>query len=278
VRGGRRLLAVLAFSLAALAPAHAAERNDIPSCYAWAKLEAERPALSGRELVVIIDQTVHMNEPLQRSAWEHVIRYVRPGDSVRLYQFSAFLQEHYLSLQFAGLLEPPLEGRVRGRIGSNSLKQLDTCLNQQTGYFRQHFGRQFVASFGGAETDIARSEILFSLQKIGADIAARPMPERVVFLISDMLENSNITSFYRSGRVRDINPQAELDKARAFPADFAGARFYVHGAGLIGGQAAGSYRAGDTMLKLEQFWREYLTQSNASLHGFGTPELTVELR
>jgi len=162
--------------------------------------------------------------------------------------------------------------------GSNSLKQLDTCLNQQTAFFRQHFGRQFVTSFGGPESDVARSEILSSLQKIGTDMAARPMSERVVLLISDMLENSSVTSFYRSGRVRDINPQAEIDKARALTTDFGGARFYIHGAGLIGGQAAGSYRAGDTLLKLEQFWRDYLQRSNASLHGFGTPELTVELR
>jgi len=259
-------------------PAHAAERNDLHSCYTWAKLEAEQPAASGRELVVIIDQTVHINEPLQRSAWEHVIRYVKPGDSVRLYQFSAFLQEHYLRLQFAGLLEPPLEGRVRNRVGINSLRQLDTCLGQQMRFFRQQLGKQFVASFGVPETEIARSEILFSLQKIGTDIASRPMSERVVFLVSDMLENSSITSFYRSGRVREINPQAELDKARALITDFGGARFYVHGAGLVGGQARGSYRAGETLIKLEQFWREYLSQSNASLQAFGTPELTVELR
>jgi len=277
MRGINRWLAALALGVLWM-PAHAAERNDIPSCYAWAKLEAEQPAPSGRELVVIVDQTVHINEPLQRSAWDHIIRYVKPGDSVRLYQFSAFLQEHYLSLQFAGLLEPPLEGRVRNRIGMNSLRQLDTCLGQQMTHFRRQFGRQFVDSFGGPETDIARSEILFSLQKIGTDMTARPLPERVVLLISDMLENSTITSFYRSGRVRDITPKAELEKARAFPADFGGARFYVHGAGLIGGQAAGSYRAGDTLLKLEQFWRDYLEQSNASLQGFGTPELTVELR
>jgi len=115
VRGLNVLLAVLAFGLGTFAHAHAAGRNDIPGCYAWAKLETERPALSGRELVVIIDETMHMNESLQRSAWDHVIRYLRPGDSVRLYQFSAFLQEHYLRLQFAGVLEPPLEGRVRGR-------------------------------------------------------------------------------------------------------------------------------------------------------------------
>jgi len=239
MRGVGRWVASLALGVGAfgwMLPAHATERNDIPSCYAWAKLQAQQPAPSGRELVVIIDQTVQMNEALQRSAWDHVVRYVRPGDSVRLYQFSAFLQDHYLRLQFAGLLESPLEGRVRNRIGMNSLKQLDNCLAQQTGFFRQHFGQQFASSFGDPDTDIARSEILSSLQKIGADMATRPMPDRVVLLISDMLENSNVTSFYRSGRVRDINPQAELDKARTFPADFAGARFYVHGAGLVGGQ------------------------------------------
>jgi len=276
MHGIRYWLAVLIFGSGMLA--HAAERNDIPSCYAWAKLEAEQPAPSGRELVVIIDQTVQMEEPLQRKAWEHITRYLRPGDSVRLYQISAFLQDYYMRLQFAGLLEPPLEGRVRNRIGMNSLKQLDTCLAQQTAFFRKHFGQHFITSFGGPQADIARSEILLSLQKISTDMIARPVNERVVLLVSDMLENSNITSFYRSGRVREISPQAELTKARAFTADFGGARFYIHGAGLIGGRAAGSYRAGDTMLKLEQFWREYLSQSNASLEGFGAPELTVELR
>jgi len=257
---------------------HAAERNDIRSCYTQAKLDAQRPEPSGRELVVIVDQTVHMHEPLQRSAWEHIVRYLRPGDSVRLYQFSASLQDRYMSLPFAGVLEAPLEGRVRNRIGMQSLKQLDGCLSRQMTFFRDNFGQKFVASFAGPETNIARSDILSSLQKISADMAARPMPDRVVFLISDMLENSDTSSFYRSGKVRDINPQAELEKARALTGDFGGARVYVHGAGLVGGQAAGSYRSGDTLRKLEQFWRDYFTQSNASLQGFGTPELTTALR
>jgi len=273
---------LLGASLCACATAHAADRNDIPSCYAWAKLDAQQPAPSGRELVVIIDQTVHMNETLQRSAWAHVIRTVRPGDTVRLYQFSAFLQDHYLRLPFVGRLEAPLEKKLRSRIGVDTLKQLDACLAQQMTFFRDRFGKLFVASFADPATDIARSDILASLQKIGADLTARPVTDgttdRVVLLISDMLENSSVTSFYRAGRVRSITPQVELAHAQPFIADFGGARFYVHGAGLIGGAAAGSYRDGDTLRQLEQFWRDYLTRSNASLQGFGTPELTAELR
>jgi len=260
---------------------HVATRNDIPSCYAWAKLQAQQPAPSGRELVVIIDQTVHVNEALQKSAWAHLARTLRPGDSVRLYQFSAFLQDHYLRLPFAGQLEAPLAGKVRNRIGANSLKQLDTCLAQQMAFFQSNFGQLFTASFASPGTDIARSDILASLQKIAADLIASPAgrtPDRIILLISDMLENSSLTSFYRAGRVRSIDPQAELDKAQALAADFGGARVYVHGAGLIGGDAAGSYRDGETLRRLEQFWRDYLAQSNASLQGFGTPELTGELR
>jgi len=286
IRTAAALLGIGVVAASAYTAAHAAERNDIPSCYAWAKLDAQQPAPSGRELVVIIDQTVHMNEALQKSAWAHVNRYVRPGDAVRLYQFSAFLQDHYLRLPFAGRLEAPLAGKVRSRIGVDTLKQLDTCLAQQMTFFRDRFGKLFVASFADPATDVARSDILASLQKIGADLTARAgtngtTTDRVVLLISDMLENSSTTSFYRAGRGRTIDPQVELAHAQPFIADFGGARVYVHGAGLIGsaagGTAAGSYRDGNTLRQLEQFWRDYFRRSNASLQGFGAPELTAEL-
>jgi len=252
----------------------AAERNDIPSCYTWAKLEAQRPALSGRELVIIVDQTVYVPESLQRSAWAHVMRYLRPGDTVRLYQFSALLVDHHLGLSFAGQLETPLEGKLRNRIGSDDLKKLDGCLKQQMGYFHQSFGKIFAGSFFATENSkVVYTELLSSLQKIGDDMVARPVDDRVVLLISDMLENSKTTSFYGAGKIRDIDPQAELKKASPFVTNFAGARFYVHGAGVVGG-----YLPGETLSRLEQFWRAYLTQSNASLQGFGTPELTMDLR
>ncbi|OEC33668.1 hypothetical protein SAMN05216600_11915 [Pseudomonas cuatrocienegasensis] len=276
----RRLLPLLVVGLLPMAAQAADERNDIPGCYPYAQLSQQQPAPSGRELVVIIDETVQMSQALQRSAWDHAMRYVRPGDSVRLYQFSAFLQNHYMKLQFAGLLDVPLQGKVRNSIGSKSLKQLDACLQQQAAFFQKTFGQQFVGSFGKPGEEIARSEIFGSLRKIAEDLASRPSQERVVLLVSDMLENSDFGSFYQSNRIRDIDPEAELKKVQQknLLADFAGARVYVHGAGLVAGDSKGAYRSGSTLQRLEQFWRVYLQQSNADLAAFGAPELTADLR
>ncbi|WP_313517491.1 hypothetical protein [Pseudomonas sp.] len=275
----RRLTLLGALCLLPLLAAQAEERNDIPGCYPYAQLSDQQPAPSGRELVVIIDETVQMSPELQRSAWDHAMRYVQPGDRVRLYQFSAFLQNNYMKLQFAGTLDSPLQGKVRNSIGSNSLKQLDACLKQQAVFFQKNFGKQFVASFGKPGADIARSEVFGSLKKIGEDIALRPAQEKVVLLVSDMLENSDFGSFYSSNHIRDIDPETELKKVeqKNLFSDLGGARVYVHGAGLVSGDK-GAYRSGSTLQKLEQFWNAYLQRSNASLASFGTPELTVDLR
>nr|WP_256835354.1 hypothetical protein [Pseudomonas oleovorans] len=258
----------------------AEERNDVPACYPYAQLSQHQPAPSGRELVVIIDETVPMSQPLQQAAWDSALRYVRPGDSVRLYQFSAFLQDHYMKLLFAGKLDSPLQGKVRNSIGSKSLKQLDSCLQQQAAFFQKTFGQRFVAAFGKPGVGIARSEIFGSLRQITGDFAERPMRERVVLLVSDMLENSEFSSFYQSNRVRDIDPGNELTKVRQknLLADFAGARVYVHGAGLIAADTKGAYRSGSTLQRLEQFWGAYLQASNGTLAAFGTPQLTIDLR
>lgn len=274
---------LLALGLAGLLPlglAQADERNDIPACYPYAQLSQQQPAPSGRELVVIIDETVPLSEALQRAAWDSAIRYVRPGDSVRLYQFSAFLQDHYMKLLFAGQLDSPLQGKVRNSIGSKSLKQLDGCLQQQATFFQKTFGQKFVASFGKPGVDIARSEIFGSLRKISEGFAERPMQERVVLLVSDMLENSDFSSFYQNNRIRDIDPASELNKVQQknLLADFAGARVYVHGAGLVAGDAKGAYRSGSTLQRLEKFWGDYLQASNGSLAAFGAPQLTADLR
>jgi hypothetical protein len=275
----RRLLA-LGLCLLPMAAALAEERNDIPGCYPHAQLTQQQPAPSGRELVVIIDETVQMSQELQRSAWEHAMRYVKPGDSVRLYQFSAFLQNNYMKLQFAGTLDSPLQGKVRNSNVTNSLKQLDSCLKQQTVFFQKTFGKQFVGSFGKPGEDIARSEVFASLQKIGEDIAGRPAQDKVVLLVSDMLENSDFGSFYSANQVRTLDPAAELQKVehKQLFANLGGARVYVHGAGLVSGAAQGAYRSGNTLQKLEAFWREYLQRSNATLESFGTPALTVDIR
>ena len=64
-------------------------------------------------------------------------------------------------------------------------------------------------------------------------------------------------------------------------ADFAGARLYVIGAGLLGEDAKknkAAYRDPKTMQALATFWKIYFDKSNAQLMGFGQPALLNQVK
>lgn len=273
-----RLLAGLALCLPALA--WSAERNDIPSCYAFVHMTEHQPKPSGRELVVVVDQTTQLSADLRDTALRHALRFMRPGDSVLLYEFSAFLADNYMRLPFAGFVEAPLEGKIRNQVGMDSLRKLDKCLAEQRGFFVSKFTAAFTSSVAKPDTNIAKSEIVLSLRQIGADLSRRPVPHRVVLLVSDMLENSDFGSFYANNAVRTIDPGAEMKKIEAnkLLGDFSGADVYIHGAGLVTTSAKDTYRSGKAITALEQFWHSYFQQSKGTLKAFGAPALTVDLQ
>lgn len=265
-----------------LAPllAVAGERNDIPDCYAFAKVGDYRPAESGRELTVIIDQTIPMPEVIQKATWAQVQRFVQPGDKVRLYSFSAFVPGQFMQLRFAGQLNQGIDDKVRNNVGMQSLRTFDTCLTEQRSFFNKTFGKVFVTTLREASEDIARSEIFHSLREIGNDLGQQPAQERVVLLISDMLENSDFGSFYANNRIRDLQPEAELKRVgdKHLFADLQGARVYVAGAALVTKDIKQAYRSGKTIQALEDFWKGWFAGSNAQLVAFGAPSLNVDLK
>lgn len=276
----RALRACSSVLLCTALPLLAAERNDLPSCYEFARLSQHRPSPSGRELEIVIDQTVQLPKELQESVYSHVLRYIKPGDTVRLYQFSAYLPGNYMKLMYTGQLEGALDNEVRDDIGMNSLHQLDRCLARQVAFFRKTLGQRLVESFAKPGEDIPKSEIFFSLKQIGEDIAQRSAPNKVMLLVSDMLENSDFGSFYADNKIRSIDPIAELKKVeqKDLFADLGGARVYVMAAGLVPTTAKHGYRAGSTVQKLEIFWNSYFRHSNAQMIKFGAPLLTVDLQ
>lgn len=277
MRFPRLLLALL------LAPATllAAERNDLPSCYSQAKIDSFRSAPSGRMLTVVVDQTTPLTQDLQKTAWGHIKRFMQPGDKLRLYSFSAYLEGHYTQLQYAGELEKPIDPKVLGDVPMMATRKFDACLKGQPALLFQHFGKAFANAMGKSSSDIPRSEILFSLKAISDDLkTAEGVDENVVLLMSDMLEYSDFGSFYTHNGIREINPDAELAKVakQNLLADFAGARIYVHGAAFVPTQAKNGYRSGKMIQNLERFWSAYFEKSNAELKGFGNPELTTALQ
>lgn len=259
--------------------------NDIPSCYTASKIGIPSPP-PGVELFVLIDQTTPLDANLQNAVLENVGSLVRPGTAFVIGSFSSFGQGRYLEILTAGTLESPIAEKTRDDIGVKLLRNFDTCMQGQLDYGRKAAAAALNKAFVGGSAELARSDVMSSLKELSNRVRQSVARDKVVFVVSDMLENSSISSFYANRNVRALDPAVELKKAENAQqlGDFSGARVFVLGAGLVQENAGGRnrdsgvYRDPKTIGSLRQFWGQYFARSNAKLIEFGAPALMAPIR
>lgn len=258
--------------------AQAASPNALLSCYNTLKLD---PAPPETELFVLIDQTTPLDPGLQQMVATHLANFLKPGQAFSVFQFSAFTQGKYAQAVTAATLDAPLPNSARNALNKTLLTQFDACVKSQTRAAAQLAIQALQVTFNGTSSSIGKSDILTSLKDISSAVRHSAASRRVVLLVSDMLENSSITSFYANNAVRKIDPSREMllvHSARAL-GDFSGAQVHVMGAGLLAGpRQAQGYRDPKTMNALTDFWTDWFQQSKAELIQFGTPALLNPVR
>lgn len=256
--------------------------NDIPSCYKANKLANPTPVPES-ELFVAIDQTTPLDDNLKRQVMEIVGAQMKPGNAYSLFTFSAYNQGNYLTMLSRGELEKNLPVAVRDDTGTKVLGQFDACMAGQQRYAGQLLGKHLQQAMSNSSDNLARSDVLASLKEISNRITQSSAKTRILLLVSDMLENSSVSSFYANHAVRKLDPATELPKVERekLLGNFGGARVYVIGAGMITEdkkRIKGVYRDPVTMQALESFWRGYFDKSGAKLAEFGKPALLGTVR
>ncbi|MFC3678451.1 hypothetical protein [Ferrovibrio xuzhouensis] len=270
-----KLVGIAYLGLMAAGSAFAGQRDMIPSCYDKLTLEKPKGGLK-REVFVLIDQTTAVDDERKASLTEDVVKKFTGGTAITVMTFSAFISNHYASLQFSGVLDRAPTQDERDDLPKRKLRDLDRCLTEQAQYGRMYVTKVMTEGFGNPNQDIARSDIFSTLKDVSVNVVKiSPASQKDVLLISDMLENSSITSFYAKNAVRRVDPTAELAKVDGF-GDFGGASIYVAGAGTIsvsGKKQIETYRDPKTMDALETFWQSYFAKSSGNLIIFGKPAL-----
>lgn len=256
----------------------AAQPNDIPSCYDITNLAEHKAGLANRQLIVIVDQTAELDDRLKKSVHEQVDQFIQPGDQVQIVAFSANAKGKYTEILYNGIFDAPLAARTRNSIGKTTLNRFDACMQAQP-QAKAKLHRKLREAYGDETETFPKTELIGSLLQVGSNIIANsPSERKVLLIVSDMLENSSITSFYASNRVRQIDPTVELQKIvkSGISGDLGGADVYVIGAGFVGkGMAYSSQLALDN---LEAFWRELFSQHNGTLQQFGKPQLLSPIK
>jgi hypothetical protein len=286
LKTAKYLLPALALSLAGLQAALAAPLNQIPSCYAANKLDIAPPTQE-RDVFILLDQTVVLDNDLKQSLATSVQALVTPGTSFTVVRFSAFSQGHYLDVVSTGVLELAVPDKLRSSIGVKLLKNVDACLKGQLDYGRNLAMTSVGQTLAKSTVELAKSDLFSSLAETSRVVKGATAPRRIVLLVSDMLENSTISSFYAKNRIRQIQPDVELQivEKEKLLGDFGGASIFVMGAGIIpevaargGAKTPPQYRDPKTLGALKQFWSAYFSRSNGKLEEFGMPALMTPVK
>lgn len=255
----------------------AQQRNDVPGCYSHAKIAPELSTpVDSRELFVVLDATFSPDEKIKKLVSDKVQRFIKPGDRISVISFSAFVADNYTDLKFTGVLDTDIKDR--DDVAKKSLQMFDNCLAKQNAFARAKVGQAISDSYRKDET-LPKTEIIANLaQVVGPAVSESTAGRKVVLLVSDLFENSDITSFYSNNQIRIIQPEAEMTKVQAAEmlTDFAGAEIYVVGAGWLEPDYRG-FRGTKMMMPLRKFWQSYFEASNAVVKGFGQPMLIEDL-
>lgn len=272
-------LACLMLSGSALA----SQLNALPVCHDDKRLPANAGPLD-TEIFVAIDQTTPLDVRLKQLAADNIKPFIRQNNGFSVMTFSAYTQGHYMEVKVSGKLDAVLDTEQRNDISKPVLAKFDQCIVQQPRQAAQVIGSALRAAFEGTSSDIAKSDVLASIKAISSKVRESTARNKVVLIVSDMLENSSISSFYsdRGRAVREIDPVKEMKvvEENQMLADFNGARVYVIGAGLLSSDAgkAKRYRDPKTMQALTTFWRSYFEKSKGQLVEFGQPALLNPVR
>jgi hypothetical protein len=253
----------------------------IPTCYD-AKLLSPIAEIKV-ELFVLVDQTTILDDQLKQQVADQVRPFLVAGNSFSFLTFSSYSQGKYTQIVVTGVIEQKMAMVLRNDVAKPLLAKHDKCMARQPQIASQAAGAALKFSFDGTSNDLAKSDIYASLKDISGKIRQSPANSKIVLLVSDMLENSSISSFYQNQSVRRINPEKELQLVsdNKMFGDFGGARIFVIGAGLLSEDARskkGIYREPQTMSALQNFWRIYFEKSNAQLIEFGQPALLNPIR
>jgi hypothetical protein len=226
-----------------------------------------------RELIVLVDMTTSYPADVRDQVVTEVGRLAVPGTRVSVGSFSAYSGSTFPKIVKQIYFERPVPKVARPSAPGMALRIVDNCLAQAAKRDGDAARGALVSLMTAARASVGKSDIMSSLQQFGAQFRSSRAPDKTGIIVSDMLENSSSTSFYVKGAVRTIDPAAELKKAQGAGvlADFARARLYVIGAGLVEGENA--IRTAQQMQQLESFWARYLTASNGRLVSFGKPLL-----
>ncbi len=226
------------------------------------------------EVVVLYDRTTPLPEDVLRAVERDLATLIQPRTQFTLASFSTYSAAEHNRIELSFFVDPPLSDDQTENAGMGAMRRLNSCLAARGQAIQTTLQTKIRQLAESATTNSQRSDIVAAVTAFGQQFSNSHARHRTFVLISDLLENSSVSSFYSNGTMRTIDVTQELakfDRAGLTPR-LVGARVFVVGAGIVPAGAE-NMRSNDEMRALTQFWTQIFTNGGAESVQIGQPLL-----
>ena len=250
----------------------------LTTCYNLPGVVAPEISAS-KGLYVFIDQTMDLTPSMKSAVIDLVTDWGNMGERVQITRFSANIKGQYAELMFDEVGNIPPTPDFLFHLRRKDKKTFLACLDNRKNDFHQKLSNTLLSTLKLTDDKLPKTNLLHSLYTFAEQIVAdNSVTDKTILLVSDGLENSDLFSFHRHGKVKTINARNMLDIVRRnkLIPNWYGAKIYFLGLGYISDEKF--YLRPKIVKPLKRFWEHYFIEGQGVLqaNSIGVPMLLTK--
>ncbi|MBN4082370.1 hypothetical protein JYT13_01030 [Mariprofundus ferrooxydans] len=228
-------------------------------------------------LFIVADESVGFDKNMIMRANEMMVEWLEPGRAIEVIRFSSGVKGRYTEVVTAGRLDPEPSEDFVDNLKRSELGKFQKLHRQQLRMAKVQAQKALLSIIRSSNKSVPYSDIVSNMMHVSQHIKQFKANRKVILVISDMFENSSVTTFYSKGHVKNINPDREIKKVSeaGMQADFGeNVTVYVLGLGYFwSGEGSGKEKYLDPKRasKVAAFWTKYFEAGHAQVGEIGMP-------
>ena len=234
------------------------------------------------EVYLLIDESTYFNNKAKEDVFKKITPFIKDNTRINLFSFSEYSRTKANKNLGSFYIFSALTNNEEDDISRSKVKDLKECLSQSKIYAATEILKAINLNTRKQNESIDKSEILKNLKVYTKNnLRFSKAKRKVAIIMSDMIENSDYTTFYLNGKLKSLDIDKELkvvEKHRLLSA-FNGAEVYIYGLGLVEINSDKSdARNAFVMDNLINFWDEYIIQSGGKPFGLDSPNMAFDIQ
>ncbi len=271
-----RIASILPMLVLVCSVATAAEVQFPKTTYEALGYAKEMP-VPNAALFVVADESVGFDKNMINRANKMLYHWLQSGRYVEVIRFSSGVRGRYTEVVTAGRVDPEPQDDFINNLRRSELGRFQKLHRKQPILAKKQAQKALLSIIKTSNKSVPHSDIISNMKEVAVHIKNVQAQRKVLFVLSDMLENSSVTTFYSKGHVKNIDPVKVLNttKELGMMADFGeNVTVYILGLGYFWtGEGSGQEKYLDPIRsdKIAQFWKMYFESSHAGIGEIGKP-------